>query len=724
MLGRDFSPASSATMPALLPPRTLQALGAAISFAVVALATYLALHAPRLDFELVADDGPGLVIRQSADNLPPAGTRLSSLAELALDASLLVEEPDTFTTWADYDRFIARQRELAARLRSGPVSAVSERGEVFELHAEARRLGDLPPLFWWQIAIGVSCFLLSFGVWVFRRGDRAAVHFALSGLGVLLFAPAAAVYSTRGLALSGDLIRVLSSINHAGALLFTAALVMLLWHYPRTLHRRTPALAVYGGAALAGCAFTFGLLPTPSTAYISTLGLFSLSFVFAFVHWRNSRGAPLERAALQWYLISIYLGTGLFAVGVLLPAALHLPPLASQGLMFTVFLFMFVGIALGITRYRLFELDRWWFRAWTWFLGGVAVLLADLALVSLLDFSHDGALALSLALLGWIYFPLRNRLWYALHGTRRSDALERLGRSLERLAAARDEAELARRWREILRSEFDVLEIRARTTGTAPAIEDSGLTLCVTDGADGRLLLRMPERGARLFRRDDVIHAGLLSRMLAHVQGAMAERERVVGEERTRIRRDLHDDLGAKLLSLIYQTHGETQQLARAATQDMRAALAALAAETTPLATALEEWRTEATQRSTAAGCELTWKQEPIGPACSLSPRQYTDLGRILREALTNSLKHARAHRIEVGVAHGAEGLALSVEDFADRPPSTCRPSASIRERTQDLGGEAQWEPTAAGTRVRVRVPLHADAACPAPPIPALLPGR
>ena len=61
-----------------------------------------------------------------------------------------------------------------------------------------------------------------------------------------------------------------------------------------------------------------------------------------------------------------------------------------------------------------------------------------------------------------------------------------------------------------------------------------------------------------------------------HIREAFAEQERIEGElriaaERDQVYRDLHDDLGARLLSLVFRSENdETRDLARSALQDLR----------------------------------------------------------------------------------------------------------------------------------------------------------
>lgn len=696
-----------------LSPRSLQALGALVALVCLLACLALASRAPVLGVTLVADGQDGLLVHKVAAEVQGlvAGDRVLSLDGVGLRPQHRIEEPDLLPDWAQYHRFMDDMSRLAQVMLPGDtVSAALADGREVVLTADTRHWYRLPAMFWFQVAVGLLCFLLSYGVWVFRPGELAARHFAVCGLAVMVSACCAAIYSTRELVLDGTVFRVLSVLNQGSAMLFTSALLMLLWHYPTRLGRRSPGVWAYAATLVQLVAFGLALTPGPSTIYSIVSALFALTFVSAWVQWRRTRGRPLERAALKWYLLSIYLGTGLFIAMVMLPSALGTAPVASQGLMFGVFLIMFVGIALGILRYRLFDLDRWWFGAWSWFLGGLCVLLLDLALVSLFDFSRAGALGLSLALLGWLYFPVRQWLWARMAGRHAAAAEASLGASLESLASATSHEVLRQRWRQVLQDGFAPLELRS-VEGVAARevhIVENGLALQVPDLVDGgALLLRLPQGGARLFGRDDVARGDVLWRMVSHVEGAMRLREQDVQAERGRIMRDLHDDLGSKLLSLVYLGQGEARQIARSAMQDMRDVLSALAASPCGLADALLDWQAETRQRLGALGRELVWSQAPMPGELSLSARQHTNLGRILREAVTNSLKHADARCVRVGWRWEAGRLELRVED--DGPATEqMAPGRSISERAQDLGGSVRWQADAAGgTGIEVSVPLQ-----------------
>jgi signal transduction histidine kinase len=97
-----------------------------------------------------------------------------------------------------------------------------------------------------------------------------------------------------------------------------------------------------------------------------------------------------------------------------------------------------------------------------------------------------------------------------------------------------------------------------------------------------------------------------------------------------------------------------------------------------------------------------------------LTPQASIVVFRIVQEALTNVLKHARAHTVEVAIEVQPPWLLVRVrDDGVGLPPERVRVLrshglAAMRHRTRGLGG--QWQvsrPAAGGTEIEVRLPLE-----------------
>ncbi|MES1163742.1 MAG: histidine kinase, partial [Rhizobacter sp.] len=85
--------------------------------------------------------------------------------------------------------------------------------------------------------------------------------------------------------------------------------------------------------------------------------------------------------------------------------------------------------------------------------------------------------------------------------------------------------------------------------------------------------------------------------------------EQVTEKERKRIAGDLHDDLGAKLLTIVHTSESERiSTLAREALEEMRLSVRGLTGKPMRLADALADWRAETVLRLGQANIEIDWR--------------------------------------------------------------------------------------------------------------------
>ncbi len=147
------------------------------------------------------------------------------------------------------------------------------------------------------------------------------------------------------------------------------------------------------------------------------------------------------------------------------------------------------------------------------------------------------------------------------------------------------------------------------------------------------------------------------------------ERERAAAEERQRIMRDLHDGLGSRLFTSLSRAErgslrdGDVADTLRACIAEMRVALEALASDEADFTTALGNFlfRWEGPLRE--AGVRPVWSIDVADEAHRVAPHVALQILRILQEALTNVLKHARASEVRVEVNGTPRGLSIRVED-------------------------------------------------------------
>jgi signal transduction histidine kinase len=213
--------------------------------------------------------------------------------------------------------------------------------------------------------------------------------------------------------------------------------------------------------------------------------------------------------------------------------------------------------------------------------------------------------------------------------------------------------------------------------------------------APAALALRFANRGRRLFTLDD---ARLADRVVEQLRRAAAYDqavERGRAEERQRIAQDLHDDIGARLLTLMYQAQSrEMEDYIRHTLQDLKTLTRGLAASEHRLSHAAAEWKADLTQRLAAARATLAWSFT-TDDDLQLSVVQWSALTRVLRELVSNSLYHGHATRIDVLFTLAQGRLTLQVsDDGKGRSPQAWAHGlglGGVRKRVKLLGGEVAW---------------------------------
>ena len=190
--------------------------------------------------------------------------------------------------------------------------------------------------------------------------------------------------------------------------------------------------------------------------------------------------------------------------------------------------------------------------------------------------------------------------------------------------------------------------------------------------------------------------------------------EQVTERERKRIAADLHDDLGAKLLTIVHTSESERiSTLAREALEEMRLSVRGLTGKPVRLADALGDWRAEVIARLGQAGIDGAWDAPEDLPQ-TLSARAYVQTTRILREATSNVIKHSGASSCSVtaGIADGdfqlivqdnGDGISNEIDGRLDRGHGL----ASMKNRAKQLQGQCLVESGPGyGTVIRLTVPL------------------
>jgi signal transduction histidine kinase len=235
-----------------------------------------------------------------------------------------------------------------------------------------------------------------------------------------------------------------------------------------------------------------------------------------------------------------------------------------------------------------------------------------------------------------------------------------------------------------------------------PALAD-GMTPSV-------VMLAFAQRGRRLFTNDDARLADQILDQLTRAVAFDAAVERGRSEERMRIAQDLHDDIGARLLTLMYQAPTrEMEDYLRHTLKDLKTLTRGLAAPNHRLSHAVAEWKADISQRLAAADCELGWSFT-YDRDFELSVVQWSALTRVLRELVSNTIAHAKATHVAIDASLEHDVLTLNViDDGCGRNPQGWSHGlglGGVRKRVRQLGGDVEWrENGSQGIACRVVIP-------------------
>jgi signal transduction histidine kinase len=268
-------------------------------------------------------------------------------------------------------------------------------------------------------------------------------------------------------------------------------------------------------------------------------------------------------------------------------------------------------------------------------------------------------------------------------------------------------------------------------------LEDSESAL---RGAHDQLESRVRERTAELARSNKVLQVEIAERKRAEVARQQLLRRLVTAqeEERRRLSRELHDQLGQHLTALMLGLKSLKEPDSSASPAEERVArlqeltdqlmqeVHRLAWELRPAALddlglpAALQRHVEAWSRYAGVSVDF---HGPAAGADRLPPPVETTLYRVVQEALTNVLRHATARHASVLLEHCDEHVLAIVEDDGQGFDSEAVLAASdaqgrlglmgMQERVASVGGALEIESRCGeGTTVYVRIPLGAAERC------------
>ncbi len=655
---------------------------------------------PALAAELQANDSGRLWMVSDAPTPRIVRGLLDSGGQFtALDALLLQRSARWLTTDADRERHAAQHDALARALASGSVQLVLDNGQLLVVGARPHGGSGLGAMCWLAVTFALLLYMVTTVVLVVRPEPRNLLYaiMALAQAGNLLFLGAESV-STLGMPVG--FMRLDHGLRSVFDLATAAAMVHATGIHPRRLPGIVPRAAlVWLTLAILAAAVMSQVLPNAwwwTQAAMMGCGLLAV----AHLSWaQRIQPHPLATVLWRFCLLTV---TTLVLLTVSLATADALPGGNGQAASIGAAVWL-VSIASILLMLPFLSRTQQLMREVS-LLAGVSTVATslDLLFVAVFSLSSFASLTLALFIALGIYAGLRQWLLNQVMVRERITA-ERMFEQLYRVARevqVRPQG-IGDHLTRLLRDVFEPLDVKlvSRRTDRARVIGD-GASLLVPvprlgTAAACAIVLDFAQRGRRMFSADD---ARLADRVVEQLTRAMAFDEAVErgrSEERVRIAQDLHDDIGARLLTLIYQAPTrEMEDYLRHTLKDLKTLTRGLAAADHRLSHAVVEWRADIAQRLSAADCDFGWAFA-YDLDIELSVVQWSALTRILRELVSNTIAHAHATRVDIDASLERGVLNLSVTDNGrGRHPEAWSHGlglGGVRKRVKQLGGGVQW---------------------------------
>lgn len=283
---------------------------------------------------------------------------------------------------------------------------------------------------------------------------------------------------------------------------------------------------------------------------------------------------------------------------------------------------------------------------------------------------------------------------------------------IEELSSLHSSDSLDDRWESIIQrlfnySRFDIHD--SRIDGCRLRDDNRQLVIPAVYG-ERHFILQCPfddnpydENALRLAKALLKLTSQFISTRDATEQGATVERRRIA--------RDLHDDVAARMLTLIHEVKEDRViELARSILKSLRNAIYTLDNKSSTLILdALMDIRAELQERLNAIGMQLFWNLEAPLEGMSFTPRQHINLQRILHEITTNVIKHAEAQFISVDFSCEDHKLRVLVCDNGKGfDVDQCIPGKgihNIQTRIEEINGKVSWD-NRDGCCIDLRIPL------------------
>lgn len=711
-------------------PISLGSLVLVVSFIAASLVLLNVVMSPYAGFSVKPDDDGRLIVISIDDHIAATGltpgtevVALISRAEgnrLQLQPGFFYRSREERTTYFDSlsDAWAAKE-QVYQQITEDSVTVETADGRLVVVQLDqTRHLTDLSWDFWLRFACAISAWLLGATLWVWQPAIRVNQLMMCTGLGLMLtWAPTAIVHGQLEMLFKPVwLSELLVTLQCLGIALFATSFTCLSLYFPTRLSLAAPT--ALGISATVGAYTLFLLIDgnfslRPGDFFTISPVLIMTVVVAGLIQWRTNMQHPRERAQQLWFIFSATIGPTFWFLFYWLPVTYGLQPYMPISVAPLTILLSFTLAVLGIWTHPSFRFVAHIETIYRWWITSLIFLTIDVLLISLTAVTAQEALVATIAVILWVYLPARQWLYNRINASQRDHRRHITNQAVLNLAeSSYSDADPKEAWSSALTGLFDPVTYRHSDGVSKTELRENGRILAVEPTAySPGILLDSAERGRRLFNDSDASVVILLSEVFEKLfqQRDAFQAGRI--EERQRISRDLHDQIGSKLLSMLYAADdSRTRELVRETMDQLGELLRALKTEPVPLMTLEAELKRLSEETCNNYQLELDWSRSLSDSTVSILSNHYLSIMNIVRELLNNTVRHSGATLVAISLQQEGEEIRLRYQENGSgfqlnniTPGNGLR---NIEDRALEMQARLTWD-TENGLAVLVQIPVR-----------------
>ena len=621
-------------------------------------------------------------------------------------------------------------------LNKPTITLVLDGGKRIDLDMNVDRpLSSIQSKVWLQYSFGLLAWFIGALVWSFQPTRRETLYLMLSGLGLFFvsFPGAISLYNIEMFYPNPFLLWFMTVAIGIGDFLFIGFGACVLLYFPQQL----PAANRWSRWLLGGL-FLYAIVTllnnwqpdlgvtqqflyfTYNETYLPMPFFYGVTLYLCFRQVQASNTKPVERAQALWMTLAWTLGPSIFTFLYLIPVVIGNEPIVGQTWTTLALLSSYWMVLIGVARLQMFQLEKHIGIAYQWTFVSILFFGLDFILVTATQIGPKVSTIIVIASVLWIYLPIRQWFYNRLSKSHRSHYQERFSESVAMMVEdslkANNQADVT--WQLTLKELFSPLQIKQLERGNenaTTAISQRGQSLNIPANAfSPPIQLSYAENGGRLFTDQDKTLASTLAILFERLYEFRHAYFSGQTQERERIRRDLHDQIGHKLLTMIYAAPDQTQRkLAQETMEQLRELIRALKNEPVSLSHALVQLRQISEDACSNVKLTLHWHNAIDDAAASfkqLSTNQYLNILNIIRELLNNTIRHANASMLTIAMKLETDVLSIDFTDngvgFDHHKVIAGNGLHNIKSRADEIGATVKWQ-ASSGTHVSIDIPIN-----------------